>query len=166
MQIKFNRKLRSALALTVCAAMLLSCSQKKDETSSADTTSTQSPITEDTGEILTLPDYDFYSLDLSKYVKLPEDHLTRDYGEGLRLLGIPSDKTVMANLKKDVLEKLAKEKRSTKMRPSSILTLSLSTTSASSTAWNSRVEALRTHLTRSASMQAALSTALMRDFSE
>ena len=47
----------------------------------------------------TLPEYDFEGTDLSVYLTLPSDFLTKDYTQGLELLGTPDEKDIEKEIK-------------------------------------------------------------------
>lgn len=101
-----NRILSAILLTSITLCPLASCGVKQpnDTTPSTDTT-------EDTEkeEQIALPEYDFASLDLSPYVKLPANYTQRDYSEGLTLKGTPADADVDEYIKANYLKSLATE---------------------------------------------------------
>ena len=101
--------LTGMLILTLSVSALASCGAKPsdDTAASTDTTAESSSSTD---EVISLPEYDFSSLDLSQYVKLPEDYNTRDYSVGLTLKGEPTDKDIEESIRVNYLSSLSKDK--------------------------------------------------------
>ena len=54
------------------------------------------------------PLHDYSSMDLAALVTLPEDYRTRDYSEGLTLMGTPTDEYIDAEIRSSCLIQLAK----------------------------------------------------------
>ena len=108
--INAKRILIAILLATITLCPLASCTKKQpdDTTSGNDTTDTT-----EQDEIITLPEYDFSSLDLSAYIKLPSDYLNRDYSEGLTLKGAVTDEDIDEYIKTNVLKSLATKKELT-----------------------------------------------------
>ncbi len=107
-------RLSRSAALALAVLLLASCSpntaestgdeQASPETGSADTS-------EKDGEsvpVPQMPEYDFSSLDLSAYVTLPVDYSSKNYKEGLELLGEADDEDAEAEIRSVYLLKLAK----------------------------------------------------------
>ncbi len=97
--IKFLSMLLATLTLTTC---LFSCENTpqgpaytgSDSTSTSSSDTTPADTTEPEYMEVALPEFDFSKEDLSSFIVLPADLFTRDYKEGLTLLGAPSDKDV------------------------------------------------------------------------
>lgn len=101
------KRILSAILLTSIALYpLASCGKKpqSDTTTSNDTTENT-----EKEEQITLPEYDFTSLDLSLHVKLPANYTQRDYTEGLTLKDAPTDADVDEYIKSTYLKSLATE---------------------------------------------------------
>ncbi len=98
-----------AVSLSLCA--LAGCTNTSPKGTDTDTkeANTDAVTDKQEEEAVTLPEYDFYSLDKSPYIKLPEDWRTRDYRAGLALLGEPTDAYVSSQIKTNYLSKIAKE---------------------------------------------------------
>ena len=88
--------LSGILALTLSVSILASCGKKPSDSEAATDTTAESTGSAD--EVISLPEYDFTSLELSQYVKLPEDYNTRDYSAGLALKGEPTDKDISESI--------------------------------------------------------------------
>ncbi len=56
-----------------------------------------------------LPEFDFLGTDLSEYLTLPDDLFTRNYKDGLKLLGAPTDADVELEIKR-IIKSLATKK--------------------------------------------------------
>ena len=106
---KLKKIISGALLLSLSLCPLVSCGQKSADTSA--TTDTDK-VTDTTAEeeIITLPEYDFNSLDLALYIKLPEDYDSRDYSQGLTLKGEPTDKEILDAIRDGYLNELAEMK--------------------------------------------------------
>ena len=100
--------LSGILALTLSVSILASCGKKPSDSEAATDTTAESTGSAD--EVISLPDYDFTSLELSQYVKLPEDYNTRDYSAGLALKGEPTDKDISESIRVNYLSSLSKDK--------------------------------------------------------
>ena len=97
------KSISAALSATLMLGLLGSCSTTPNPQSSGSaSSSTQSPSsTPGEKEYMdaSLPEFDFEGTDLSVYLTLPSDLLTKDYKEGLELLGVPDEEDIEKEIK-------------------------------------------------------------------
>ncbi len=104
------------LTLMLVLSVLTSCSAKnaadtKQQTDTAADTEAQTTEAEtsaDEQEVLTLPEFDFSTIDMANHIKLPADYRTHDYAQGLELKGEPTDTDVENEIRSGYLLQLAK----------------------------------------------------------
>ncbi len=108
------------LALSVSLCSLISCTNTPSQLGGGAFTLPEQTTTENAADTpsadtssdtpaadTAFPVYDYTSLDLGALVTLPEDYRTRDYSDGLTLLGAPSDEDVEAEIRSSYLISLA-----------------------------------------------------------
>ncbi len=104
---KFKATAAVLAAVTVSLA-LISCNETENkETQSSNTLEL---VTDDNMLTVELPSYSYSKNDLSAYIALPSDLFTRDYKEGLELLGTPDGEAIEAQIKSN-LKTLATERQ-------------------------------------------------------